>query len=117
MANHNLNTEIALAGTSLLVPTIVRLNTTNAVSGFGSLGLAANNCLAMWDKPPNFLLVDYYNVGNGSVFEVAAQQNNVTYTRKCCGSATSAAALRMAGINVWTVGSMSLVVLASTLFL
>ena len=44
MANHNLNTEISLAGTSLLVPTTTLLNETNAASGFGSLGLMANNC-------------------------------------------------------------------------
>lgn len=41
----------------------------------------------MWDRPPNFLLVDFYNYGNfnGSVFEVAAEMNNVTYDRECCG--------------------------------
>lgn len=33
------------------------------------------------------MLVDYYNVGNvdGSIFQVAAKLNNVTYTGKCCG--------------------------------
>lgn len=35
--------------------------------------------------------MDYYNIGNGSVFEVAAKYNNVTYNRKCCGMETSAA--------------------------
>lgn len=33
--------------------------------------------------------MDYYNVDGGSVFEVAAKANNVTYNRKCCGVATS----------------------------
>ena len=32
MANHNLNTEISLAGTSLLVPTTALINQTNALS-------------------------------------------------------------------------------------
>lgn len=43
-------------------------------------------------RPPNFLLVDYYNMGpfNGSVFEVAARANNVTYRGKCCGSTSLA---------------------------
>lgn len=43
--------------------------------------------------PPNFLLVDYYNIGsyNGSVFEVAANMNNVTYGGGCCGGQQSAA--------------------------
>lgn len=45
----------------------------------------------MWPRPPKFLMVDDYNVGNGSVFEVAAQQNNVTYTRSCCGLVPSLA--------------------------
>jgi hypothetical protein len=46
-------------------------------------------------RPPNFLLVDYYNIGsfNGSVFEVAARANNVTYNRQCCGTESLAAVL------------------------
>jgi hypothetical protein len=46
--------------------------------------------LETYNRPPNFLLVDFYNQGptNGSVFEVAARANNVTYNRRCCGSAT-----------------------------
>lgn len=112
MANHNLNTQIDLAGTELLVPTTVLMNETNAVNGTGSLGLMANNCageislllyfcllnvvlmiaLAAWPHPPNFLLVDYYNEGSspGSVFQVAALHNNVTYNRACCGLIQSA---------------------------
>ena len=42
IANHNLNTEISLAGTSLLVPTTALINQTNAVKGTGSLGLMAS---------------------------------------------------------------------------
>lgn len=30
---------------------------------------------------------------NGSVFEVAARANNVTYNRKCCGTASLATVL------------------------
>ena len=44
LANHNLNTEISLAGISLLVPTSALINETNALNGTGSLGLMANNC-------------------------------------------------------------------------
>ena len=111
LANHNLNTEINLAGTSILVPNTVLINETNGLNGTGSLGLMANNCagklthprkeisyaeiwvIAEWPRPPNFLLVDYYNDGSypGSVFEVAAQLNNVTYDRPCCGKVASAA--------------------------
>ncbi|KAK0514303.1 hypothetical protein JMJ35_002920 [Cladonia borealis] len=93
LANHNLNTEINLAGTSILVPNTVLINQTNGLNGTGSLGLMANNCAAEWPRPPNFLLVDYYNDGSypGSVFEVAAEINNVTYNRPCCGKVASAA--------------------------
>ncbi|KFY27897.1 hypothetical protein V493_03224 [Pseudogymnoascus sp. VKM F-4281 (FW-2241)] len=76
IANHNLNTELELLGNTLLVPTAPLLEETNAVEGFGSLGLAAKQCDAMWGKPPTVLNVDYYNVGNGSVFEVAAKNKN-----------------------------------------
>lgn len=44
MANHNLNTELTLAGNSLLVATVSLLNETNSVSGFGSLGAMARDC-------------------------------------------------------------------------
>ena len=114
LANHNLNTEISFGGTSLLVPTTALINETNAVEGYGSLGLMASDCTgelsstcfaeitfegtvlthseAGWSRPPNFLLVDFYNKGNfpGSVFAVAARHNNVTYDRPCCGVVPSA---------------------------
>ena len=89
MANHNLNVQVALAGISLDVPAYTILNETNAVSGYGSAGHMAHNCTTNWNRPPNFILVDFYNLGNfnGSVFQVAATANNVTYNRdSCCGT-------------------------------
>ena len=97
LMNHNLNVEVAVLGSSILVPDTSNLNATNNVTGFGSLGAAANTCRTDWDKPPNFLNVDYYNYGGfpGSVFEVAAEMNNVTYKRgTCCGKSTSDASSR-----------------------
>jgi hypothetical protein len=91
MANHNLNVEITLGGMSgILIPAYGLLSEVNAVSGNGSLGLNVQDCETMWNRPPNWLLVDYYNQGNfnGSVFQVAATANGVTYKRgSCCGSA------------------------------
>ncbi|KAF9738783.1 hypothetical protein PMIN06_010514 [Paraphaeosphaeria minitans] len=92
MANHNLNVQVSIAGLNLLIPNTAGLNITNGINGSSSLGEMTENCTAMWDRPPNFLLVDYYNYGspmNGSVFEVAARANNVTYDRECCGKAAS----------------------------
>lgn len=89
LMNHNLNYDINILGNSLLVPNFPLLNITNNITGYGSLGSSTQNCENMWGFPPKFLNVDYYNVGNGSVFEVAAMYNNVTYNRTCCGLPTS----------------------------
>jgi hypothetical protein len=93
LMNHNLNAEFNVFGAKILVPAVSLLNQTNNVTGFGSLGEAAVGCRRDWGRAPNFLNVDYYNFGErpGSVFEVAAKLNNVTYTRECCGKVPSAA--------------------------
>ncbi|KAH9178731.1 PLC-like phosphodiesterase [Lactarius sanguifluus] len=54
-------------------------NVTNSVSGTGSLGLQVQTCAAANGRNPNFMLVDFYEFGGGSVFEVAATANGVTY--------------------------------------
>ncbi|KAL9620301.1 MAG: hypothetical protein Q9160_005200 [Pyrenula sp. 1 TL-2023] len=114
MANHNLNVEINLGSFSLLTPAFPLLSQTNAVDGNASLGEMARNCTATWEgRPPNFLLVDYYNYGdfNGSVFQVAAEMNNVTYDRSsCCGTTRrrSGAAPRLGSVVGlgWVVGGV-----------
>lgn len=95
MINHNLNVEFNVFDVSLLVPAVALLNETNNATGYGSLGLAANNCRSDWGRAPNILNVDYYNYGDppGSVFEVAAQMNNVTYDWDCCGKVSNAPSL------------------------
>ncbi|KAJ5297868.1 hypothetical protein N7508_008117 [Penicillium antarcticum] len=107
MANHNLNLQLNLGSLSLLIPNTAELNVTNGVSGEGSLGWMAENCTKKWDRPPNFLLVDYYNYGtpNGTVFEVAADMNNVTWDGKCCGKASAAPR----GVSVASLSSLLLV--------
>ncbi|KEF52037.1 uncharacterized protein A1O9_12027 [Exophiala aquamarina CBS 119918] len=90
MMNQNLNIDVALVGISIDIPASNLLNETNAVEGYGSAGWSVLNCTRDWNRPPTFLLVDYYNIGsfNGSVFQVAADANNVTYNRdSCCGLA------------------------------
>lgn len=89
MMNHNLNVAITLPGTSsILVPAYGLLDRVNADAGNGSVGLGVQNCEALWGRPPNWILVDYYNFGNvnGSVFKVAAEANGVSYhEQSCCG--------------------------------
>ncbi|KAJ8059698.1 hypothetical protein OCU04_011346 [Sclerotinia nivalis] len=95
MTNHNLNYDINLLGISLLVPYQNLLNETNNATGYGSLGMNAEQCVQDWGFPPKFLNVDFYNVGQGSVFEVAAKWNNVTYDRECCGAEAASDAARL----------------------
>ncbi|KAK1700381.1 PLC-like phosphodiesterase [Colletotrichum godetiae] len=92
LMNHNLNAEYNIFGASILVPAVSLLNSTNNATGNGSLGGAAQNCTRDWGFPPKILNVDYYNYGDpeGSVFQVQAKMNNVTYTRECCGKVTGA---------------------------
>jgi len=54
-------------------------NVTNGVSGTGSLGVQVQTCVASQGRNPNFMLVDFYEFGGGSVFQVAATANGVTY--------------------------------------
>ena len=98
LMNHNLNAEFNVFDATILVPAVALLNETNAAEGYGSVGVAARNCLGDWDRAPNILNVDYYNYGDppGSVFEVAAEMNNVTYNGDCCGKVDAAGMVQVA---------------------
>jgi len=93
LMNHNLNAKFVLFGAEILVPAVALLNETNAAEGEGSLGNATQGCAERYGRAPNFLNVDYYNFGKpeGSVFEVAARFNNVTWNGRCCGTMPGAA--------------------------
>jgi len=62
------------------VPDPSQANQTNAVSGTNSLGEQFDLCASQYGRNPNFMLVDFYEYGGGSVFEVAAMANGVTYS-------------------------------------
>jgi hypothetical protein len=45
-------------------------------------------CTDQWGVPPNFFVVDYYNIGSpqpGSVLRAVAKANGVVYRKDCCG--------------------------------
>jgi len=44
-------------------PNDTYVGVTNAQTGLGSLGAAVANCTAVYAKPPNFVLVDFFNMG------------------------------------------------------
>jgi len=78
LINHFLDsTQSLIDSASTLAPAKDNLNTTNAVSGPGSLGQQAADCISQNSRAPNFMLVDFYNYGEGSVFTVAAALNDV----------------------------------------
>ncbi|KAK7059192.1 hypothetical protein VNI00_001819 [Paramarasmius palmivorus] len=78
MINHSINKLIF----NQPAPDPDRANTTNAVSGEGSLGAHVDTCRSSVGRVPNFLLVDFYEFGGGSVFQVAADANGVPYNDK-----------------------------------
>ncbi|KZV74858.1 PLC-like phosphodiesterase [Peniophora sp. CONT] len=120
LINHFLDKTTNLLGTTIFTPDISALNTTNAVSGTGSLGQQVSTCSAEYGRNPNFMLVDYYEYGNGSVFEVAATANGVTYnptsaiaTPKASSSSTTAAASSAMGPMVSAAAMFSFLAAAS----
>jgi hypothetical protein len=124
MVNHNLNIDVKFnmsllaldrqhkLNKKLLIPAHTLFHKVNAEKGNMSLGLNVEDCTAMWGRPPNWLLVDYYNRGdfNGSVFQVAATANNVSYNRtSCCGKEIKNDAIRRKFIKserMWFIGTI-----------
>lgn len=86
LINHYLDSSFNLFGTTVLVPNTAQLSTTNSLN---SIMTDANNCASMHGSSyPTYVLTDFYDVGNGSVFQAAARMNNVQYTAKAIGNAT-----------------------------
>jgi hypothetical protein len=78
-------------------PDVNHANVTNGGDGVGALGTQVGLCAAVHGRNPNYLLVDvsfllitaiyllnwfcqFYEIGNGSVFQVASTANGVTYS-------------------------------------
>lgn len=129
LINHYLDSSLNFFGTTLLVPNTDQLSTTNSLA---SIMTDANNCASMHASSyPTYVLTDFYDVGNGSVFEAAARMNGVQYVAKAIGNATqsgssssssssgsgssSSAVVNVASVGGGLLATVSLVV-ASTLF-
>ncbi|KEF50898.1 uncharacterized protein A1O9_13047 [Exophiala aquamarina CBS 119918] len=83
MANHNLNQNFSIGGQEILVPEYDEIYDTNADQGNGSVGEAVARCIRDWNRPPTFILVDFYRQGNfpGSVMSAAAAANGIDSVR------------------------------------
>ncbi|KAF8973628.1 PLC-like phosphodiesterase [Flammula alnicola] len=90
------------------VPFVAKLNVTNAATGAGSLGAQVDTCTAAHGRPPNFMLVDFYEYGGGSVFQVAANLNGVTYAPSTPVATPASTATASSGGSTVSVISSSL---------
>jgi len=89
LINHYLDRVLTVAGIAIPTPDKASLNVTNAATGVGSLGAEVDTCVIAHGRPPNFLLVDFYEFGSGSVFQVAASSNGVQFTPSSIASPAS----------------------------
>jgi hypothetical protein len=77
MTNHFLDVYGNVLGINAWLPNKDLLNETNAETGYGSIGQGAQNCVGLWGRPPNHILLDFYDSNGNSPFNVAAQLNGV----------------------------------------
>ncbi|KAL3424085.1 hypothetical protein PVAG01_03366 [Phlyctema vagabunda] len=73
IVNHLLQVEIDLLDVHILIPDRLRAHLTNAATGPGSVGAQADTCRAVWQRRPNLVLVDFFDVGD--VFTAQATLN------------------------------------------
>ena len=95
LINHFLDSSFNLFGTNVLVPDTAQIATTNS---YASIMDDANNCASLHGQGyPSFILTDFYDQGNGSVFQAAAKMNGVQYIAKPIGNATQSASSTKSG--------------------
>ncbi|WFD41823.1 hypothetical protein MPSI1_000459 [Malassezia psittaci] len=74
--NHFLDETQSVLGQSYSAPNVDQLNSTNSVN---TILTNSNRCARQTGYYPSFLLVDFFDKGNGTVFQAAADMNGVTY--------------------------------------
>ncbi|CAO3619336.1 unnamed protein product [Mucor hiemalis] len=74
--NHFLYGTLPIGQTIIEIP---QKGTANVTNSEGSLLKLAKTCTQTFGRQPNFLEIDFYNRGNS--LQIAAQLNNVTYTK------------------------------------
>ena len=78
LTNHYLDVYGNILGINAWLPNKDLLNETNAETGYGSIGQGAENCVGLWGRPPNHILLDFYDSNGISPFNVAATLNGVS---------------------------------------
>lgn len=77
MINHFLDKTWNILGNVAFIPDKDKLNETNAASGPGSIGFHVDNCVLLYQRNPNIILLDYYDSNGNAPFVAAAQLNGV----------------------------------------
>lgn len=77
LTNHYLDYTTTLFNIPIFLSDKSKITTTNAASGYGSLGQGVANCVDRWARNPNFILLDWYDSNGAVPFIVAAQLNGV----------------------------------------
>jgi hypothetical protein len=75
MINHFLDTA-PIGG--ILMPDKNKLNETNAATGAGSIGFHVDNCLGLYGRAPNIILLDFYDSNGNAPFKAAAAMNGLS---------------------------------------
>ena len=75
LVNHFLDTN---EGMGIQIPDTGDINTTNGLTGIGSLGQTSTACTSTYGRKPAFFLVDYFD--QGSTLEVVDGLNGITAT-------------------------------------
>ncbi|PWY97685.1 PLC-like phosphodiesterase [Testicularia cyperi] len=104
LVNHYLDSSFDLFGTTVYIPNTAEIATTN---GYDSILQDANNCAASHSSYPTYVLTDYYDQGNGSVFQAAAAMNGIEYTAKAIGNYSSTYTGKKSGSSTTSSSSSS----------
>jgi len=99
LVNHFLDTTYTIAGSQLFIPNKTKLNQTNAATGTGSIGQHVSNCLQLWGRNPNHILLDYYDSNGNAPFTLAASLNGVSAPTNTVTSGTATATASASSSN------------------
>ncbi len=73
IVNHFLDLDIL----GILIPDELAASNTNAATGSGSIGAQADLCYSTWERNPNLILVDYFELGK------SLSLRDKTFTYRC----------------------------------
>jgi hypothetical protein len=91
-------------------------STTNAQTGFGSLGESVSNCTSVYGKPPTFVMVDWFNMGPAIASVDAANQVTGAIGRKSVGTDAVTPGTSAAGMKQGSMGAVFVALIVAVTF-